>query len=374
MHPPSIVYSRKFVSGHDLFPVLEEFLAEVGGLAGRIAPGEKILIKPNFVAPFKGATTDLGIIDFFITKIREAGAIPVIGESSGFEFDTEATFEILGVRKFAEERKVELLNFEEKDYTRVALDGTGTVEIANAALEARLIINLPILKGHDITRLTGAVKNLFGFLSRASRRHLHHHRLEKGIAALARRFRNTIHMVDARQALGSAVFSESLPLGYCLAGLDPFAIDHFGAKLLGINPDAVAYLKGVQTYTLVGDRPGEFSHLNNRSSLRERFHRIMYSTLYWFDEMKCAVLNGGSILPFMHWHFGMHPEIGDVNREELKQLSLLCPVGAIDGGKGRIIKERCFKVRCLKCYLESQPGKIVVKGRHLPKRGTLQDG
>ena len=33
-----------------------------------------------------------------------------------------------------------------------------------------MLVNLPVLKGHTITKVTGAVKNTFGLLSRESRR------------------------------------------------------------------------------------------------------------------------------------------------------------------------------------------------------------
>jgi len=366
---PNIIYSKKIVDNANLPPVLEALFRKIGGLEGKISVGDKVLIKPNFVAPFPKATTDLALIDFFVSKIREIGGIPIIGESSGFEFDTEATFSILGIKKFAEERDVELINFEKQRYTKINLKNRlGVAEIADAAIDSRLIINLAVLKRHTITKVTGSVKNLFGLLSKPSRRHLHCHRLEEGISALALRFKRVIHVLDARDLLSRAVFGQPKPSNYILAGADPFALDHFGSRILGINPKEVQYLLKTESYKTDGEIPDTFPPYIKSISLKKRLHRMLYAMFYCLDEMKCSILGGNSILPILHWHFGVHPELGDVNESELKNLSMLCPVGAIDTKRGKIIKGKCIKVRCLRCYNELGPCKIILKGFNRPKK------
>lgn len=362
------VYSRKLESEAEPSLVLAELLEKIGGLENRVGRGDRVLIKPNFVAPFPNATTSLSFIDFFIEKIREAGAIPVVGETSGFEFGTEGTFDILGVRSFLNERDVELINFENDEFVDVNIaDGFKPVEVAKSAIQAKLIINLPVLKGHTITKVTGATKNLFGFLSKRSRRYLHFHHLEEGIAALAWKFDNAIHFVDARVLLTRAVFGQSRPLGYCLAGQSSFSLDHFGARLVGVEPKAVKYLAGVGEYSVDGVVPDVFPAVDSKDSLKERFHRAVYSAFYGIDYLKCAFFGGKSIIPQLHWYLGIHPEIGRVNTEELEELARICPVGAIDVKNHKIIKNKCIKVRCLKCHLASGGGKVFLKGFGRPK-------
>jgi len=157
----------------------------LGGLEGWVQSGDLVLIKPNFVAPLPEATTDISFIDFFIRKIREISAIPIVGETSGYEFDTKLTLDILGVPSFLQKRDVEMVIFEETDFQRIELGhGLPTVEVADVGLRAQLIINLPVLKLHPITKVTRAVKNLFGLLNRDSRRALHCHRLHDGVPSL----------------------------------------------------------------------------------------------------------------------------------------------------------------------------------------------
>lgn len=363
----TIVYSEKIKSDNALPQAIEHLIDKMGGLSQWLSPGDRALIKPNFVAPFPKATTDLNFVDVLIRQVKEIGAIPVIGESSGFEFDTEATFDILGVKQFAQDRNVELINFEKAGYTEIHLkNGVGRVEISNIVFDVKLIINLPVLKQHTITKVSGAVKNLFGLLSKPSRRHLHCHRLEAGIAALAQRFDCILHLVDARYPLSRAVFGESRPLGLCLAGLNPFALDHFGSRLLGINPHKINHLKGTEAYKVEGTAAGILPLASCQNSLRKRVHRMLYAIGFFLDELKCSNLGGKSIIPSLHWHLGVHPEIHNVTSEEIHRLSLICPVGAIDLHKRKIIKEKCVEVRCLRCHY-SLPNKVLLKGFNLPK-------
>ncbi|UCE19704.1 MAG: DUF362 domain-containing protein [Gemmatimonadota bacterium] len=362
----SIVYSYKTQSDDDPSQIVEYLLNKMGGLSQRVSSGDRVLIKPNLVAPFRKATTDLKFIDVLIKKIRQVGATPVIGESSGFEFDTDITFQILGVKQFARDRNVELINFEDAQYKKIQLDnGLGWVEITTAAFEARLIINLAVLKEHTLTEISGAVKNLIGFLSKPSRRYLHCHRLEDGITALGRKFKGVLHLLDARNPLNRSVFGESRALGVCLAGLNAFALDHFGSKLIGIDPESVKYLRGTDAYDVEGPVPDQLPHSSDKHFLRKGLHRMLYRTLYYLDDMKHNTLGGKSVIPAAHWHFGLHPALGSVTPEELHHLSLVCPVGAINRDKKKIIKEKCINVRCLRCYHDPATNKVLVKGFNL---------
>lgn len=349
--------------------VLNE-ITNISGFLSELQPGALVLIKPNFVAPFPKATTDLRFIEFFIHAVKKAGLIPVVGEMSGYEFDTEDTLKVLGVRSFLQKLNVEFVNFEKENYKAINLcDGLPNVEIAEIVFKADLIINLPVLKGHTITKITGATKNLFGFLSRNSRQRLHCKGLNKGITELAKVFPNILHVVDARNLLSRAVFGESKPLNYCLSGTNPFAIDHYGSKLLGVNPSSVAYLPEKIDYDIVGPIHNCVT-LSNKSSCKERFHRFLYSCFYYFDFLKCKYIGGSSIIPSFHWYLGVHPDVSKVQAESLPNVAKICPVNAISVSQKRVIKNKCIKVRCLRCYYFDPTGKVLLKGLNPPPKKT----
>jgi len=351
----------------DPFPILRD-LIETTKLLKRVKRGDVVLLKPNYVAPFPLATTDASFLKFFIHAIKDLGATPVVGEMSGYEFDTEATLEILGVRALLQELDVEFINFAQAPYVSIELDNGMRVEVAEISRKADMIINLAVLKGHTISKITGAVKNSFGFLSRDSRRYMHCHNIHSGIASLARAYPNTIHCVDARILLTRAVFGESIPLDICMMGDNPFALDHLGSKLLGVNPDAVFHLENVPEYTLEGFVPTiQAKKLSDRSSMKERIHRMVYSLFYYIDEIKCSFLGGKSVIPELHWCLGVHPDVSQVEDCRLSEVSSLCPVDAIDIKRKTVIKERCITVRCLRCYSQDPTGQVVLKGLNPPK-------
>lgn len=363
------VYSRRVDPDGDATGVLGELVDAVGGFEGRFSAGAKVLIKPNFVAPFPAATTDLAIIAAVAERVRAAGGVPVVGESSGYEFAADSTHEVLGVRPYLDERGIEFVNLDEYPYEEVTLDSGHRVELTRLALESEMLVNLPVLKGHTITKVTGAVKNTFGLLSRESRRRLHVSGLDAGIAALSRHFPNALHFADARNLLIRAVFSDVRPLGFFVAAENPVALDHFGSKLLGMDPDAVRHLTGVPDYVVDGALPeGAESELSRRDAPRDRFHRAMYSAFYLVDDVKSRTIGGDSLIPHLHWNLGVHPALGPMPDAELERLAALCPVGAIDVNERRIIAEKCMPVRCMMCLrAASEPGAVVLKGLNPPK-------
>lgn len=364
------VYSRRADPEGDATEVVSGLIDALGGFEGRFSAGAKVLIKPNFVAPFPAATTDLAVIAAVAERVRVAGGVPVVAESSGYEFAADSTHEVLGVVPYLAERGIEFVNLDEYPYEDVVLEATGQrVELTRLALESELLVNLPVLKGHTITKVTGAVKNTFGLLSRESRRKLHVSGLHEGIAALSRHFPTALHFADARNLLVRAVFSDVRPLGFFLAAEDPFALDHFGSKLLGFDPTSVTHLSGVPDYVVDGALPeGAEAELSRRDAPRDRFHRAMYSAFYLVDEVKTRTVGGGSLIPHLHWSLGVHPAIGTLSDEELQRLADLCPVGAIDVKTRRIIAEKCRPVRCMMCLrAASEPGAVVLKGLNPPK-------
>ncbi len=364
----AVVHSRRIGADEDVAPVLADLEAALGGLDSRISAGDHVVIKPNFVAPFPAATTDLEVIAWVADRVREAGATPLVVESSGYEFDAESTFKVLGVRPFLAERDVEFANLDEGPFATVGLPGTGlSVEVASSALHADLVVNLPVLKGHTITKVTGAVKNLFGLLSRDCRRRLHVAGLDAAIAGLPRALPRAVHMTDARNLLVRAVFSDVRPLGFFLASDDPFASDHFGSRLLGIDPGSVAHLSQAADYDVSGAMP-EDEDLSRRDSVRERAHRAAYSAFYLVDEVKARTVGGRSILPDLHWSLGVHPELGSLSDAELARLADACPVGAIDIRARRIDAAKCMPVRCMECLrIATEPGAVRLRGLNPPR-------
>ena len=216
-----------------------------GGFTNLIENGDKVLIKPNFVAPLPSATTDLNMIRCVVKEIRKYGGEPIIGESSGFEFDTEYVFEIIGIKELAKELKVKLVNFDKEKFVKIRMQKAPMKEILipEMLLDIKKIINMPKLKMHKQMGVSLGMKNLMGILHRESRRIIHILGLEKSIVALNEYFNPIFTVVDGLIVpKEGAVYGKFDKLGLILMGKDPLTVDNICCRILGVNPEKISYI------------------------------------------------------------------------------------------------------------------------------------
>ena len=151
-------YDRKLI-----FAAVKQAVDLLGGMHTFVKPGERVLIKPNLLkgkAPEAAVTTHPEIVRAVIRLVREAGGEPMVGDSPGMG-DLRKVCEKAGILDVVNEEGAALAELD--DVVQVRNKGRfQRFEIARAAYEADAIINLPKLKTHGMTTLTGAVKNLFG--------------------------------------------------------------------------------------------------------------------------------------------------------------------------------------------------------------------
>ena len=142
--------------------------------------------KNRIRAPFNGAVTNFTIIEEVIEEVRKCGGEPIIGESAGFEFDTEKTFDIIGATKFAQDIGVKLVNFDAEHTEKIKVNQRflRDLGIPKIVLEADVLINIPKMKMYGVTTVSFGMKNLMGIPNRESRRKLHVLGIERGIVTL----------------------------------------------------------------------------------------------------------------------------------------------------------------------------------------------
>jgi uncharacterized protein (DUF362 family) len=280
----------------------------VGGLSDRIRPGQRVLVKPNFVAPVAGAVTDSEVVSAVVYAVMETGATPVIGECPGFEYDSHVTFQVVGVQELAEKLGVEAINFEDDEYVEVPFNHprVRTVQIARAAAECDAIINIPRMKSHKLTDLSLAIKNCFGMLKKESRREVHARGLDHGIAALNELFHPALTVMDGLVVPSAgAVYGEHVPYGVLAASDNMLALDLAACRLLGYAPADVKHIALAASQTkpqveLVGDQVDPLVLPHRGSARRKMLYRHAYATLYAFDHHLSRTGAGTIIRGSMH--------------------------------------------------------------------------
>ncbi|PKL50981.1 MAG: hypothetical protein CVV42_01380 [Candidatus Riflebacteria bacterium HGW-Riflebacteria-2] len=150
---------------------IRRLLEPLGSISNFVRPGHKVLLKPNMLSckdPGQAATTHPAIIEAVAKLCVEAGAQVFIGDSPPSIFGrTEDFWNRTGFATAAANSGARLLCFENDDKQRLSFVSNGrelAVYATRHCFDVDLVINLPKMKTHNLTRITGALKNLFGLL------------------------------------------------------------------------------------------------------------------------------------------------------------------------------------------------------------------
>ena len=136
-----------------------------------------------------------------------------------------------------------------KDKTRAVDTPAGRIDICCRALDAGLLVDLPVLKGHCQTAMTCALKNLKGCLPDREKRHFHAMGLVKPIAALGAALKPGLIVVDS--ICGDLNFEEGgtpVHTNRMYLGDDAVQLDAYGASLMGLRLGDVPYIELAERY------------------------------------------------------------------------------------------------------------------------------
>jgi uncharacterized protein (DUF362 family) len=224
----------------------------------RLRSDQHVLIKPNLVAldhrypmSLYGIFTTTRLVHDMVILLKEYGVDRIsIGEGSArgkqYGVSTHGIYEHLGYPSLAKRYGVDLLDFLEGPFQRVDF-GDFQLEVAQIALEAEFLINMPVLKTHNQAVLSLGLKNLKGCLSLKSRKFCHrsNQSLDHHLATLVEEIRPALTVLDGIYGLEKGPFylGKAVRMNALAASKDPLALDAVGAALAGIDPSKVAYIK-----------------------------------------------------------------------------------------------------------------------------------
>lgn len=224
----------------------------LGGMSAFVKPGDCALIKPNLLKarpPEAAVTTHPEVVRSVIRLVREAGGEPMVGDSPGMG-DLRSVCEKSGILDVVNEEGVRLA--EPDDVVTVKNSGRfQRFEISRRAHEADVIINLPKLKTHGMTTLTGAVKNLFGCVPGKRKVQWHfntgvnHELFMMMLVELCALLKPRLTVMDAVVGMeGNGPGSgDPKPIGVVIAGHDPVAVDVVSSMVVGVAPERLPLIR-----------------------------------------------------------------------------------------------------------------------------------
>jgi len=146
---------------------LTEGLSFFGGLKSFIKKDDRVFIKLNCVGPFeaeKAITTHPIFAQAVIQLVKEITTNIVIGDNPATK-DLLFTLKKNGLYDVIVEENLKIINGREfTTITNSKCHIYSDFQVSKAMVDVDVMINLPKLKTHSLTYMTGAEKNLFGFI------------------------------------------------------------------------------------------------------------------------------------------------------------------------------------------------------------------
>ena len=233
------------IYGNDAHEMTYSLMREAD-VASNIPQGASVALKPNLVLAStadNGAITHPGVLSGCISYLRDNNITDIsIIESSWVGASTESSYKISGYADVCEKYNVPFYDLK-KDATITLDTPFRPIDVCRKAYDADFLIDLPVLKGHCQTRMTCALKNLKGCIPDREKRRFHSDGLFKPIAALASVLKPDLVIVDS--ICGDLDFEEGgnpIQTNRMYLGWDAVMIDAYGASLMGLKVDKVAYL------------------------------------------------------------------------------------------------------------------------------------
>jgi len=180
--------------------------------------------------------------------LKEINCKIIVGDGPSiwgrFIENVDEVYEVTGIKKLCQDEGVKLVSFDKR---RMRDKYPLTVWLD----KCDHLVNIPKFKTHELTLLTGAIKNLFGLVSGTYKLELHKNNFAppefaKTLVDIYQDARPDLTIIDGIIALegdGPATSGKARHLNLLLGGADCVALDTVMAKIMGIKGQEVLTTK-----------------------------------------------------------------------------------------------------------------------------------
>jgi uncharacterized protein (DUF362 family)/Pyruvate/2-oxoacid:ferredoxin oxidoreductase delta subunit len=332
-----------------LRPIVFEMLESNEGPI--IDTGDRVLIKPNFLAPAgpeKAVTTHPLILKAAAEFALAKGARVQISDSPAM-----GSFSKLW-KKGGYEEILKGLDVMVKPFEKtVAADvgePFGSIDIAKDAMEADVVINLAKLKTHTQMMLTLGVKNLFGCIVGLEKPQWHMRtgvdrhmfgRLIVGIYEAVGPVYTILDGILAMEGQGPGKSGTPRELGLLMGGKSAHAVDHVACLQVGLDPDTLETHRNARAMGLYDGSV----HINGDLNILDDFQ---------FPEMGPLTMGPNFLGRFMRRFVIQQPVADNKTCKLCGECWKYCPAGAIAYTDRGISFNTDTCIRCY-CCLEVCP-------------------
>ncbi len=251
--------------------------------------GKKVLLKPNLVEPRRDRphmTTHPAVIVAASEVFRRWGASVRVGEAPGHVRDTEMALVESGMGEALRDSEIPFadLNYEQVDVlrNRGRFSPLKRIYFPSSVLEADFVVSMPKLKTHHWVGLTCSMKNLYGTLPGIKygwpKNVLHHNGIPETVADINATISHSLAVVDGIDCMegDGPILGSSKHMGLVLVGGNLPALDATAARIIGLLPERISYLR------LVADQLGPIAE--NRIAQQGELIKDVSSAFQVLDE------------------------------------------------------------------------------------------
>jgi uncharacterized protein (DUF362 family) len=249
---PAVIPDLVVVRGGQPEEMVRRALGSLGGIERFVPSGSTVVIKPNICVDYRtyeyAATTNPWVVGALVKMCLEAGASSVKVIDFPFGGTPEKAYANSGIKEQVEAAggKMEIMSAFKFSSTKIPSGVNLTkTDAYQDALDADVLIDVPIAKHHGTTRLTLGMKNLMGLVR--DRGALHSRGIGQCIADLASLFRPTLTVIDAVRILTAngptgGNLDHVRQLDTIIASPDIVAADAYATSLFGLTPQDITYI------------------------------------------------------------------------------------------------------------------------------------
>jgi len=217
----------------------------------QLEKNKKVLLKPNLVVEkskhLEATITNKSIIEAVCKILKKNNCKIFIGESSFT--NTVDCFKKSGLNEFVRKYNAKIVIFEQDKLVKIRNSKAkilNSFPISKTLRNVDLVINLPKLKTHLLTKYTGAVKNLYGVIPGGLKQRLHRKAhggrnfsnmlldIYEGISPQLNIMDGVVGMEGQGPIAGAPVKSNLI-----LCSKNAIALDMACSKLIGLKPKKV---------------------------------------------------------------------------------------------------------------------------------------
>lgn len=240
------------IRGGEAAQMFQKGIEALGGMSAFVKKGQKVVIKPNIgwdVLPERGGNTNPKLVAEIIKQCFQAGAKEVMVFDHTCD-EWQRCYKNSGIEAAVKNAGGRIAPGHAEGYYHDVAIPKGKV-LKNAkehelALGADVFINVPVLKDHSSSRITGALKNLMGNVW--DRGYWHGNDLHQCIADFSTFRKPTLNVVDAyfvmkRNGPRGVSVEDVVTMKAQLLSTDIVAIDTAAVKLFGSDPKEIRHIQ-----------------------------------------------------------------------------------------------------------------------------------